>query len=458
MLTVEDIIEATGGKLLSDNSKSFKGISIDSRTIEQGEMFIAIRGEKFDGHEYVESALVKGDGAIVEREPGLIPRGKVIICVSDTLRSLQDIAHFLRTRRDIPLIAVTGSNGKTTTKEMISLVLSGRFRVLKNRGNLNNLIGLPLSLTLIDPADEVVVLEMGMNAAGEIRRLCEIAVPSHGVITNTGSAHVGLLGSYDAVRDAKLEIMGGLRVAVVNGDDERLMEGIERISGFDGQLIIFGTRADAHVMAGNIHTTERGTDFELVIRDAGSTVINLNVHGLFNVYNALAASAAGFSLGVGLDEIKTALETYRSVPMRFEVTEMCGMTVIDDSYNANPASIRESVKELVSIGAGGRVVAVLGDMHELREFSEDEHRAVGKMISEMGVDVFIAVGERMGLAAEQCRRTPDGKPGPEVYEFPDAVEAGSSIMSILKKGDTVLIKGSRSMSMERIVKEIAHAV
>ena len=458
LLTVEDIIEATGGELLSKDSKTFSGVSIDSRKISEGEVFFAIKGERFDGHDFLEKALSGGSGAVVSKKPELIPKGKIVICVDDTLRSLQNLAHFLRMKLDIPVVAVTGSNGKTTTKEMIYGILSGKFKTLKNEGNLNNHIGLPLSLTRLSPDDEVVVLEMGMNAAGEIRRLCEIAGPTHGVITNIGSAHVGRLGSYEAVRDAKLEILERLSVAVVNNDDEFLMKGIEQAENFNGEIITFAINNKSDVMAKNVRASRKGSDFLLEIRDSGSAPVSLNVSGLFNVYNALAAAAVCVSLGMGIDDIKAALEAYRGFPMRFEILRKKGITVINDSYNANPSSMEKSIKELARLGAGGRMVAVLGDMRELDEFSEQEHRALGRIISETGVDVFVAVGEMMGLAAEESRKAEGGKTPPEVFTFPDVNPAKDNIMDILKEGDTVLVKGSRSMSMERVIEGITDVI
>lgn len=458
LLTVEEIIEATGGELLSEHSKTFQGVSIDSRTISDGEVFFAIRGDRFDGHDFLEAALVKGSGAVVDKRPASIPGGRTVICVKDALRSLQDLAHFLRVRQGIPAVAITGSNGKTSTKEMVHLILSKKHKVLKNEGNLNNHIGLPLSLTHLERDHEMIVLEMGMNAAGEIRRLCEIAAPSHGVITNIGSAHVGKLGSYEAVRDAKLEILEGLRIAVVNADDEYLMQGLEQIKDFNGTVIRFAVNTDADVTAGNVRAAEHGTDFDLEIKGEGRMPVNLRVHGLFNVYNALAAAAVSFSLGIGLRGIKDALETYRAFPMRFEVIKKGGITLINDSYNANPSSIKESVSELVRLSAEGRSVAVLGDMRELGEFSQDEHREVGRMLSESGVDVFIAVGEKMRLAAEESARARGEKALPHIVSFRDVTEAQDKIMNILEKGDTVLLKGSRSMSMEKIMENITDAV
>jgi UDP-N-acetylmuramoyl-tripeptide--D-alanyl-D-alanine ligase len=453
-LTIEEIIEATGGELLSDTYATFSGISIDSRTISDNEMFFAIRGEKFDGHNFLDNALSKASGAVVDNRPEKLPEGKVIVCVEDTLKSLQDLAHFIRMRCNIPVIAITGSNGKTTVKEMIHIILSKRFRTLKNEGNLNNHIGLPLSLIKLQPEDEMIVLEMGMNHSGEIRRLCEISVPSHGVITNVGTAHIGELGSYKALRAAKLEILGELGVAVVNADDDKLMQGIREAS-FKGQTITFGIENESHVRARDVRATENGSDFALELGNAGSTLITLNVHGLFNVYNALAAAAISFSLGVTIDEIKTALNGYSAFPMRFEVTKEKGITVINDSYNANPTSMEESIKELVRMGSRGRVVAALGDMMELRDFSEEAHREIGKIISRTDVDVFVAVGEMMSWAAEETMKA--GKTS-GVFSFRDADEAGKEIMNILKQGDTLLIKGSRSIAMEKIIRSIRNVI
>ncbi|MEW6599626.1 MAG: UDP-N-acetylmuramoyl-tripeptide--D-alanyl-D-alanine ligase [Nitrospirota bacterium] len=457
-LSVEDIIEATGGRLLSEDAGSFDGVSIDSRKISEGDVFFAIKGERFDGHDFLESALLKCRGAVVGMKPESFPGGKVIILVNDTLRSLQDLAHFLRMRLDIPVVAVTGSNGKTTTKEMIYGMLSAKFRTLKNEGNLNNHIGLPLSLTKLNPYDEAIVLEMGMNAAGEIRRLCEIAGPTHGVITNVGSAHVGRLGSYEAVRAAKLEILERVSVAVVNNDDAFLMKGIEELPDFSAETITFGINNASDVMAKDLKVSQTGSAFMLATREAENVWVSLNVPGIFNVYNALAASAVAVSLGLGNGEIKTALEAYRGVPMRFEIMNIKGITVINDSYNANPSSMEKSVKELVRIGAGGRKVAVLGDMRELDAFAEKEHRSAGDMVRETGVDVFVAVGEMMALAAEECRKAKVGNAAPEVYTFEDVNSAKKNIMDILRKGDTVLVKGSRSMSMEKIIGGMTDAV
>lgn len=475
ILTTEEIVKATGGELLSENTSSFAGVSIDSRTISEGEVFFALRGRKFDGHDFLEDALLKGDGAVIDSKHHLLSKGKAIIYVKDTLRALQDLAHFLRLKRNIPVIAVTGSNGKTTTKEMTYTILSRRFRVLKNEGNLNNHIGLPLSLTRLAPDDEVVVLELGMNAKGEIKRLCEIAAPSHGVITNIGSAHIGELGSFNSIRSAKLEILQGLTVAVLNADDNFLMEGYKLAAeqqGFDGRAVTFSVNNDSHVRAENVFAIDSGSKFTLRLEDGKSAAIILNIHGLFNVYNALAASAVCLSLGITLEEIKTALESYEAFPMRFEVIKVGKVTLVNDSYNANPSSMEESLKELIRMSGKGRTVAILGDMFELGEFSEKAHRAIGKMISYIGINVFVAVGEMMSHAAKESQSESTCLPARQArtekirnqkskddlqlatYTFKNSDEVTQSISDIIKHGDVVLIKGSRAMGMEKIVERI----
>jgi len=458
LLTADEIIKATGGELLTEGSKPFSGVSIDSRTIEEGELFFALRGERFDGHEFLNDALLKGRGAVVDSRSAEMPKDRVIIYVKDTLKALQDFAHFLRMKLDIPVVAITGSNGKTTTKEMLYSVLSGSFKTLKNEGNFNNHIGLPLSLMRLELDHEVVVLEMGMNAPGEIKRLCEIAVPTHGVITNIGSAHLGMLGSYEAIREAKLEILERVGVAVLNADDSFLMQGAAEAKKFNGEIITFSINNESHVMAKDIRTTEKGSSFRLEFKGEGTISVDLKTHGAFNVYNALAASAVCFSLGIKIDEIGAALENFRAFPMRFEVIERKGITVINDAYNANPSSMEESLKELVRPGVRGRRLAVLGDMRELNDFSEHAHRNLGRMVAEMNVDVFIAVGEMMSLAAEECIKSKGGKSVPEVYTFRNADDANADIINIVKQGDTLLVKGSRSMHMDKVAGRILNAL
>ena len=238
MLRIEDVMAATGGKVISGDMDTFTGISIDSRTIKAGELFVAIRGRRFDGHNFLLEALDRGSGAIIDNPPGEAVNGKTIILVNDTLQALQGVARYMRLKRDIPVIGITGSNGKTTTKELIASILGTKYRVLKNAGNLNNYIGLPLSLAKIDDADQIVVLEMGASAPGEIKELSEIAVPNCGVLTNISQAHLEGFKDLLTTRKTKLELLDYVGAAVVNADDAFLMEGV-RTSGFKGEVITY---------------------------------------------------------------------------------------------------------------------------------------------------------------------------------------------------------------------------
>jgi UDP-N-acetylmuramoyl-tripeptide--D-alanyl-D-alanine ligase len=450
-LTVRDILEVTGGTLLTDDSSTFSGVSTDSRTVSEGELFVALRGERFDGHDFVEDALSKAGGAIVESRPENLPQGKVVIVVDDALRSLQELAHYVRMKRDIPVIAVTGSNGKTTTKEMIYSICSTKKVTLKNEGNLNNHIGLPLSILRMEPEHELMVLEMGMNAAGEISRLCEIAAPTHGVITNVGRAHIGRLGSYEEVRSAKLELLPGLQAACVNADDAGLMGGVRYAEGFEGRLFTFGIEQKADIVARDISMDSDGMSFVIDLGDAGMSHVRLSTVGIFNIYNALAASAVCSLLGFGPEEIRAGLDAYRPYAMRFEVIEAGGCRIINDSYNANPSSMEASLREFARMAGEGRKVAVLGDMFELGRFADEAHEGIVALAASLDVDMIIAVGEQMGRAAGKVD-------GPDSRIFPDVDAACREITAIVKPGDTVLVKGSRSMALEKVVERLRNAL
>ncbi len=445
ILTKEDIIAATGGEMISADADAFNRVCIDSRKIREGELFVALKGDRFDGHDFLKEALEKGNGAIVSR-PGSGPvKGRTIISVKDTLKALQGIAHYLRIKRDIPVIAVTGTNGKTTTKELISSILGVRYKVLKNSGNLNNHIGLPLSLTNMTDEDEVIVLEMGASGPGEIRDLCDIAIPDYGVLTNISPAHLEGFKDVGTVRKTKLEMLDTVKKAVVNGDDAFLMEGVHE-SGFKGTLIRYGIKNTCEVYAAGIQLHEDGSSFKLHLPGNKSVEVNPKISGMFNIYNVLAAASVGHLLGVDLGGIKSAIDTFTAVPMRLELKELNGARIICDMYNANPASMEEAVKELARIGRG-RTIVILGDMLELGDYEEEAHRKLGRLMSCLKIDVFIAVGRRMSFAAAEFRG--------EVYRLETASEAGKLLRDILTKGDTLLIKGSRGMGMEMVLEGYA---
>ncbi len=429
--------------MLYTNKEEFTGLSIDSRSIGDGELFVALKGERFDGHSFLGDALKRGAGAIVDREPEGLFEGRTLICVSDTLRSLQDIARQMRSSRNIPVVGVTGTNGKTTTKELVASVLGQRHKVLKTRGNLNNHIGVPLCISGMEGDETAMVIEMGSNAEGDIRLLCDIARPNIAVVTNVGPAHLEGFGSLEMVRQTDLEILEYVKTVSVNADDSFLLEGVE---GFSGKTVTYGIRNKADVCAKDIELRERGARFTICFPDGETLGVDLEISGMCNVYNALAAASAAYELGVEKRQIKQGLESFRGVPMRLEVKELSGALVISDVYNANPASMEEAVKELIRLKRR-RTIAVLGDMLELGRYSESAHRELIRGLSGRGVDILIAVGEEMKRASSEFAGMR--------YEADDAEAAGFVLSGILTEGDTVLIKGSRGMHMETVLSGIA---
>jgi UDP-N-acetylmuramoyl-tripeptide--D-alanyl-D-alanine ligase len=438
---VEDIIKATGGKILSRNADVFSGISIDSRTIQDGELFIALKGEKFDGHDFLHKALERGNGAVVSRYQNESIRGKTIIYANDTLEALQKISQYMRSKKNIPIIAITGSNGKTTTKELTALILGTQYRVLKNKGNLNNNIGLSLSLAGIHEADEMGVLEMGASAPGDIRDLCEIAMPQYGVLTNISYAHLNGFKDLETVRKTKLELFDYIDVAFVNADDSFLMEGIYAL-GFKGLVIRYGIKNYAEVSATHIRLRRQGSVFHLRTAENISLEVHTKIFGMLNIYNILAASSVGYLFNIDLEDMKNAIESFAGIPMRLEVKDINGIKVISDVYNANPASMEGALQELTRIRRG-RAIAVLGDMLELGHYEEKAHRKIGRLLRELSVDILITVGPRMIFAAKEFKG--------RVYKVKNAEAAGRLLQDIYKKGDTILIKGSRGMNMENVL-------
>ncbi len=440
--TLTEILEATSGRLILRGADAFSGVSIDSRTIKDGELFVALKGDRFDGHLFVDEALKKGLGAVVSYPP-VVPRGRSIIHVNNTLRALQRIARYRRLNRQVTVIGVTGTNGKTTTKEMIAAVLDGRYKVLSSRGNLNNQIGLPLCLTDLDDHD-IAVLEMGASRAGDIRELSDIARPDIGVITNIGPAHLEGFGSLETVRDTKYEILDFVKTAVLNIDDPNIKD----IPG-QCRIVTFGMNQEADVRADNIVHEEAGLSFTVSLKEGGSYDIRLRVPGLFNVYNALAAVAVCRLLNVPVDNISSSLGEFRGVPMRLELKELKGALVISDLYNANPASMEEAVKELVRLRKG-RAVAVLGDMLELGSYGEQAHRKLGRWLATLDVDVLIAVGDMMSYTCEEFSA---GNGSVKALHVKDPREAREILLAMVGKEDTVLIKGSRGMRLEGVLED-----
>src|SRR5208337_49927 len=458
MLSARQILDATGGSIITDDAAVprtsaqfsrdifFSGLSIDSRTISQGELFLALKGDRFDGHDFVQDALKTGAGAIIGRDrPVRHAAGKCTILVDDTLFALHAIARSIRKQFGGRVIGVVGSNGKTTTKELITSVLEVNLNVLKTSGNFNNHIGMPLSITKVQENTGVMVLEMGTNKAGDIKELCAIGLPETGVITNIGPEHLEGFGSLAAVRDSELELLSCVKKLIINADDAFLMEGIG--DRFKGRSITFGIEtAASDIRAEGIELTD-GTARFVLCTGSGRIVIESRLPGRFNIYNSLAAAATGYAMGFTLVDIKKGLESFIGLPMRSEVFVRGDVTYINDAYNANPASMEESVKELVRRAKEGherkRAIAVLGDMLELGTYSTDAHIKLGRWLSGLPVDVLIGVGPLMSLAVEAFRKNG--------LAAGNARDAAGELAKLVREGDVVLIKGSRGMRMEDVL-------
>ena len=456
--TIRQIIEATKGQLLAGSpinlDAEISGVSTDTRTINKGELFIPLVGEIFDGHYFVDKAIEKGASAVlIHRDdadflPELFP-AVAVIKVADTLKALQDLASFQRNRFNIPIVAVTGSNGKTTTKDMIALVLSEKYKVLKTQGNFNNEIGLPLTLLGLEDSHEVAVVEMGMNHLGEIHRLAEIARPNIGVITNIGVSHIQNLGTKENILKAKMEIFDFFTSedrAILNGDDEFLSKIAEE---FPYQVKYYGTSDISSIKAENIKLLgEQGISYNLNI--GGEThPVEIPIPGKHNVYNSLAAAAVGSLMGIELDKIANALRSYRSGKMRLNIFSTdSNIKVIDDVYNASPDSMKAAIEILKDLGEG-RKIAILGDMLELGDYSQKGHAEVGEAVAHKGIDILITVGQEskfIGTGASSC-----GMDNQNIIHLESNKDVIEYLDTLIEQGDRILVKGSRGMKMEEIV-------
>ncbi len=431
-----------------------KGISIDSRNVKEGELFVALKGDRFDGHDFVPDAIKKGAwGALVERttmEQKFLNLGglKNILPVEDTLYALQEMAHLHRKKFMIPVVGITGSNGKTTTREMLASILKRKGPVLKNEGNLNNHIGVPLTLLKMNDSHWVGVIEMGMSAPGEIDTLTRLAMPTVGVITNIGPAHLEFFGTTDKVAQAKGELLDNLKSeasAVLNADDAHF--GILK-KKFAGRLITFSIANKADVTASNVRQEKEYSDMTITMEGVRINV-RLRAVGIHNVYNALAATAAALAVGVTIDVVKFGLDDFLPVAGRSEVKKLDGRTVLADYYNANPASMEAAIKTLVSLKSGMKAIAVIGDMLELGEMSAEAHREIGRTVARNKVDLLITVGEQGTYVEKGALEA--GMKEEQVLGAISHENAGRLLKQLTHPGDVILIKGSRGMKMEKIL-------
>ena len=441
------VAEITGGHLMQNGaSVEFQGISTDSRTVQPGDLFVPLRGDNYDGHDYLTQAIQRGAAACLSEEMigGLLVP---VVKVADTLKALGDLAAALRCKFAGPVVGITGTSGKTTCKEMLAAILEQNGPGLKSAGNFNNLIGVPLTLFELKNEHQWAVVEMGMSARGEIARLAEIATPNVGLITNVGAGHLENFKEISGVARAKGELFIGLPsegIALINADDPEVCllpvaNGVRKV--------LFGTREDAAIRAENIMSENGTVGFDLLIAGAVQRVV-LPLPGRHNVSNALAAAAAATVLGVELKDIATGLETFKPCPGRMELLELPGdIVVLEDSYNANPLSVHAALDALHDLGSAGRRVAVLADMLELGPTGPELHYQIGVIAAERTDWLFT-----YGALAEEIVRgaTNAGLAENKTFVASSHDELAARLLEVLQAGDRVLIKGSRGMRMEKI--------
>lgn len=459
MLRVEEILKAVKGKLLSgDPRMRVSGVSTDSRKIRRRELFFAIKGERFDGHNFIPQAVDKGAAAvIIQRAIKGLPcsgKGKQPACirVADTRAALGDLARFYRQRFNIPVIAITGSNGKTTTKEMLAWILSAKLRVLKNSGSENNEIGLPQTLLKLNSTYDIAVLELGTNHFNEIAYLSSIACPNLGIITNVGPAHLKYFKSLEGIYKEKaslLEYLAHPKIAVLNSDDRRLARLAEKRGFF---VVTYGIKKESDFKASGLKIiSNKSIEFQVNPVSGDSRKIRLNSLAACNVYNALAAIAVTRIFGCSYRQIRSRLSAFIPLQGRLKVIQSKGITFIDDSYNANPASLKEALAAFNSLNIQGRRILLLGDMLELGDSTRILHRRMGSLIA-ASCDALISVGRLSRAAAQGAYKS--GLNKEQVFCCRNSREARNLLFKKLKpcRGDLVLVKGSRLMRMEEVIK------
>jgi len=457
-LSVRDVEAGAKGTLVAGSRDTlFAGMSIDTRTLGQGDLFFAIRGINQDGHKFVPDALAKGAlGAVVEHGyeyPGEFPSGRVLIKVEDTHRALKDLARSVRRRWPGTLVALTGSMGKTTTREFAAQVLRTKFSVYRTPGNYNNLYGLPLALFGLRPEHEIGVFEMGMSAPGEISEMCRIAEPDVGIITNVAPVHLAFFNSLEDIAEAKGELARGLPpdgTLVYNADDP-LVSGIA--ARFGGRKISFGISASADVRAHKIEIVSLD-ETRFRISFAGKThAASLPFAGAHYVMNALATVALGCRFGVAAEKMIKALPNLQQASMRGQILRFKkGFTVIDDSYNSNPRALMQMIQVLAKAPSFARRILAAGEMLELGNSADSLHAECGGFAADQGIDVLIGV---RGSAREMVRAAvAHGMPETQAHFFEDSGAAADFVGGAVRSKDLVLVKGSRGVHTEKIVQKL----
>ncbi|MGI6031037.1 MAG: UDP-N-acetylmuramoyl-tripeptide--D-alanyl-D-alanine ligase [Eubacteriales bacterium] len=442
-----EIANAVRGELTGNGELTITNVVTDSRQVVEGSLFIAIQGEKVDGHNFIPNAYEQGAVCVIcDRYPRLVPKGKACVVVRDTKKAILELASYYRDQFHIPIVGVTGSVGKTTTKEFVYSVLSMGYNTCKTEGNYNNEIGLPLTVFRLERDTQALVLEMGMSGFGEIEALTNVAKPYIGIITNIGTAHLENLGSREGILKAKLEIVKGIAPNgyLLLNKDEPLLNGV-RLKR-DINVLYYGINdKTADVYAEDIEEFDDYTTFS--IKGKIEKDVRINTVGLHNVYNALAAACVGYLLGIGPNKMAEGLLRFHNVGMRQNIYEKNGVTVIDDCYNANPDSVKAALQVLEA--RKGRHIAVLGDMLELGNFAELGHREVGVFARQHGTDILLCCGDQTQWTVDSYMK--NREPEQEAAFFSCKAHLGRFLKNTLRPGDVVLFKGSRGMAMEEII-------
>ena len=461
-ISIEKLIEVIKGKVLQRGKrKIIKSISIDTRKLKQKDLFIALKGENFDGHKFIREAIKKGAlGIVLSRVPSwlnsIISKKQnysdlLVIKVDDTLIALQELAGYYRKMLNCLVVGITGSNGKTTTKEMIFSILKLKFPVLATEGNLNNQIGLPLTLLKLEEKHRICILEMGASNRGEIARLAQISDPQVGLITNVSNAHLESFGSLKNVLSGKMELVNALSlkkgVAILNIDNIWLKKGLET-NKIKCKYLTYGIKNQGDIYATDIKNLSYGIEFKLHIKNK-SGKIRLPMLGVFNIYNALAASAIGLNLNIDFSLIKQALENFSPIPMRMQKISFKGIEIINDAYNANPVSMKNAILAFSKKFSQGKKILILGDMLELGKDTVKEHKKTGK-IAAKACDLLFTLGDLSIFIAQEAKKA--GMKKENIFVFKDRKKLAFELKKIVEKKDTLLFKASRAMKMEEIVK------
>ena len=460
VFSIDEIAEAISGQVISDKPEmKVQSFSIDSRRVKAGDLFFAIQGKHFDGHQFVEEAVARGAvGVVISDVSSLNPKTGTskeafVIVVQDTVRALQLLGLFIRRVSRARVVAITGSVGKTTTKELSAALLESRHHVFRSRGNLNNHIGLPLSLLELRHLPDIAIVELGMNHPGEIETLVRIAEPEIRVWTNVAEVHSEFFDSVEAIADAKAELLDSATSEtqlIVNAADPRVMA---RTHGFPGQVFTFGIDVDADVRATNLRALGLSGMETEVHTPVGSAELRTSLLGRGNLANILAAISVALRFQIPLDVLLSRVVEFTPPPKRGEIIRLGGVTIIDDSYNSNPMALKCVLEAIKQESKNNRRVAVLGEMLELGRRSQALHEACGRAAVETGFDIVVAVG---GDAAKSLAdgAISAGLASNAVMTFRTSDEAADGVYQLVQSGDLVLVKGSRGIKTERIVDKL----